>query len=166
MGLLGVNLVLVGIVLIMNGVNRLSNIDAKSTAFMNVVTGVILVVGNFIMMTKAVEIIDYRNIASVFLFGITYLFIASNYLFKLDLRPFGWFSLFVAIYAIVMLTSAFSEGDMKFCFLWGAWAILWLEGFLELVAKMKLSKVFPYLSIAEGIFATFIPGMLMLMDKW
>ena len=166
MGMLGIFLLFVGITLVMNGVNRFCNVDAKSTAFMNVVTGVIIVLANFIMLAKATAIIEYQNISSGFLFGFTYLFIAANYLYKLDLRPFGWFSLFVAVYAVVMSTTAFSEGDIRFCLLWGAWAILWLEGFLELVVKMKISKIFPYLSIAEGIFATFIPAMLMLMNKW
>ncbi len=166
MGVLGISLLFVGIVLIMNGVNRLCNVDAKSTAFMNAVTGLIIVVGNFIMLAKAEEVIAFQNVASGFLFGFTYLFIAANYLLKLDLRPFGWYSLCVAIYAAVMSVSSFLSGEIRFGLLWGAWTLLWLEGFLELVLKLKLAKIFPYLSIAEGIFAAGIPSMLMLMDKW
>jgi hypothetical protein len=56
--------------------------------------------------------------------------------------------------------------DIRFVLLWGAWAILWLEGFLELVLKFKLEKIFPYLSIIIGLFAAFIPAILMLTDKW
>ncbi len=164
--MLGISLLFVGIVLVLNGVNRLCGIDAKSTAFMNVVTGLIIVLGNFIMLAKASDIIEYQNIASGFLFGFTYLFVASNYLFKLDLRPFGWFSLFVAVYAVIMSVSSCLAGDIRFCFLWGAWAVLWLEGFLELVMNMKLAKIFPYLSITEGIFAAFIPAIFMLMNRW
>ena len=166
MGVLGISLLFVGMVLVMNGVSRFCNIDAKSTAFMNLVTGTIIVLCNFIMLTKATEIIEFQNIASGFLFGFTYLFIAANYLLKLDLRPFGWYSLCVAIYAGVMSASAFYNADIRFGLLWGAWTILWLEGFLELVLKMKLAKFFPYLSIAEGIFAAFIPSMFMLMNLW
>ena len=164
-GMLGISLLFVGIVLVMNGVNALCKIDAKSSAIMNLVTGFVIVAGNLIMLTKAVESVQFLNIASGFLFGFTYLFLAANMLLKLDLRPFGWFSLFVAIYAVIMAIDCYSF-DIRFTLLWGAWALLWLEGFLELALKLKISKVFPYLSIAEGIFAAFIPAILMLMAKW
>ena len=166
MGMLGLSLLFVGIVLVMNGVNRIIGVDAKSTAFMNVVTGLIIVVGNFIMLAKAADVIHFQNVSSGFLFGFTYLFIAGNYLLKLDLRPFGWFSLFVVIYAVVMSVSSYYFGDVKICLLWAAWSILWLEGFLELSLGLKLGKFFPYLSILEGIFAAFIPAMLMLTNNW
>ncbi len=166
MGALGISLLFVGIVLLMNGVNRLCNIDAKSSAFMNLVTGIVIICVNIIMLTKASGIFDYQNVASGFLFGFTYIFIAANYLLKLDLRPFGWYSVCVAVYAVIMAVSTALAADMRFAFLWGAWAILWLSGFVELVLKVDLSKVFPYLSILEGIFAAFIPAVLMLMNLW
>ena len=165
MGLLGISLLFVGITLVSNGLNRFFNIDAKSTAVMNLFTGFIIVIGNIIMLAKAGGIMQYQNTASGFLFGITYLFIAANYLFKLDLRPFGIYSLFAAIYAVIMAVLSYGA-DIRFVLLWGAWAALWLEGFLELVLKIKLEKIFPYLSIAIGIFAAFIPAILMLTDKW
>ena len=165
MGVLGISLLFVGITLVSNGLNRFLKTDGKSTAFMNLFTGFILVTGNIIMLVKASDIMQYQNVASGFLFGITYLFIAVNYLFKIDLRPFGLYSLFVAIYATVMAVSSYGV-DIRFVLLWGAWAILWLEGFLELVLKFKLEKIFPYLSILIGLFAAFIPAILMLTDKW
>jgi acid-activated urea channel len=126
----------------------------------------VIILANIIMLVKATDIIHYQNVASGFLFGITYIFIAANYFFKLDLRPFGWFSLFVAVYAVTMSVSSILAGDWRFCLLWGAWAVLWLEGFLELAMRLKISKVFPYLAIAEGVFAAFIPAMLMLTNLW
>ena len=170
--MLGVALLFVAIVLIMNGVNRFLNVDAKSTAVMNLITGTIIVIGNFIMLAWAGASNDYQgfqNVASGFLFGFTYLFIAGNYLLKLDLRPFGWFSLCVAVYAGIMSVSTFatSGADVRYGILWAAWAVLWLEGFLELSLHIKkLGKVFPYLSILEGIFAAGLPSVLMLMGKW
>jgi len=154
----------------MNGVCRLTNINAKSTAFMNVVTGFIIVVGSFILLCKAEstsDLIVYQSVTAGFLFGFTYLFIAANHLFDLDWRPFGWFSLCVAIFAITMAIVSFRAGDIGFTLLWTAWAVLWLEGFLEIVAGFRgLSKIFPYLSIAEGIFAAWIPSMFMLLGGW
>lgn len=155
----------VGIVLVSNGVNRLQNVDPKSTGFMNLFTGFVLVVINLIALTKADGIFDYQNVASGFLFGFTYLFIAMNHFFKLDWRPFGWFSLFVAIYAGVMATLTFSV-DIRIFLMWTAWGILWLEGFLEIVCKAKIGFIFPWLSIFEGVFAAFIPAVLMLTNFW
>jgi len=167
MGVLGVYLLFVGIVLVLNGVNRFYKLDAKSTAFMNAVTGTIIVAGCFINFARGGDTLSYQNVASGFLFGFTYIFIASNHLFKLDWRPFGWFSLFVAVYAVYMAVLAGQSGAFKFVYLWTAWALLWLDGFLDIVLNMKsMNKIFPYLSIAEGIFAAFIPALLMLTDRW
>ncbi|MDR3345836.1 MAG: acid-activated urea channel [Campylobacteraceae bacterium] len=170
MGQLGLYLVFVGIVLVMNGACRLTNVNAKSTSFMNVATGVIIVVGSFILLCKAQnvgELVTYQSVTAGFLFGFTYLFIAANYLFDLDWRPFGWFSLCVAIFAVTMAIVSYQAGDLRFVLLWAAWAVLWLEGFLEIVAGFKsLSKIFPYLSIAEGIFAAWIPSMFMILGYW
>ena len=165
MGFLGISLFFVGITLVSNGLNRLLNVDGKSTAIMNLFTGSILMTGNVIMLAKAAEIIQFQNVASGFLFGLTYLFIAFNYLFKLDLRPFGLYALFASVYAAIMAALSYGT-DIRFVLLWGAWSILWLEGFLELVLKIKLEKVFPWLSMAVGLFAAFIPSILMLTDKW
>jgi len=166
MGLLGISLLFVGIALVSNGVCVFGKVDAKSTAAMNLITAFVIIAGNLIALARAGAAGDYQNVASGFLFGFTYLFIAANNLFKLDLRPFGWFSFFVAVYAAIMCVSAAVGGDVKFALLWGAWAILWLEGFLELGLRLRMGKVFPYLSIAEGIFAAFIPSVLMLTNRW
>jgi acid-activated urea channel len=166
MGFLGLSLLFVGIVLVMNGVNRLLNVDAKSTAFMNLVTGGILVFGNFIMLDKAVDTADFVNVSSGFLFVFTYIFVAANYLFKLDLRPFGWFCGFVAVYAIVMSVDSFMKGFNFMGALWAAWSLLWAEGFIELaLGRAKIGKTYPFLAIFEGIFAAFIPAILILLES-
>jgi len=167
LGVLGIYLLFVGIVLVINGVNRFYKLDSKSAAFMNAVTGVIIVFGSFINFARAGDTFAYQNVASGFLFGFTYIFIAANNLFNLDWRPFGWFSLFVTIYAGLMAVLAGIAGDFGFVYLWTAWALLWLNGFLDIVCRMKsMSKIFPYLSIFEGIFAAFIPALLMLTNNW
>ncbi|GAB6391115.1 MAG: acid-activated urea channel/. AmiS/UreI family transporter [Treponematales bacterium] len=168
MGQLGLSLLFVGIVLVMNGALRLSGVDSKSTAAMNIITGSVLVLSNFIQLARAAgETAVFLNTASGFLFGFTYLFIAANHLFSLDWRPFGWFSLCVAVYASVMGCVAWTPGDLRLAALWFAWAVLWLEGFVETVLGVKrLSKVFPWLSIAEGVFAAGIPSVFMLLGRW
>jgi len=169
MGWLGVCLLFVGIALFSNGMAALYKIDGKSLSFMNLITGCIIVLGNFIQLFRVAptDTMGYNNIAAGFLFGFTYLFIAANYLWGLDPRAFGLFSAGVVVFALVAAASSFASGGWALGLLWIAWAILWLEGFLELTMGLsRLGKIFPYLSIAEGIFAAFIPGMLMLYDKF
>jgi acid-activated urea channel len=167
-GVLGVYLLFVGIVLTVNGVNRLYGIiDPKSLAIMNLITAAIIVLGTFINFARATTTLDYLNVASGFLFGFTYVFIAANNLFGLDWRIFGWFSLFVTIYALFQGILAIQAGDWGFTYLWIVWALLWLNGFLDTVVGMpSMGRIFPYLSIAIGIFAAFIPALLMLTDRW
>ncbi|MDR0527651.1 MAG: hypothetical protein LBG79_07555 [Spirochaetaceae bacterium] len=169
MGWLGVCLLFVGIALFCNGVAAIVKMDAKTTAFINLVTGTIIVVGNFISLAKAdfIDTLAYNNIAAGFLFGFTYLFIAANFIFKLDLRAFGNYSICVAVFAAISAAFCFFNGIFPLGILWTAWAVLWLEGFLELSAGIKgLSKIFPALSILEGIFAAGIPGIMMLFNVW
>ncbi|MDR2343103.1 MAG: hypothetical protein LBD86_01055 [Spirochaetaceae bacterium] len=169
MGFLGLCLLFVGIALIMNGVAAISKWDAKTTAFINLVTGSILVIGNFIGLVRAdaSSFADYNNAAGGFLFGVTYLFIAVNYLAGLDLRAFGWYSVCVALVASVSTVVCVQNGAVSLALLWAAWAVLWLEGFLQLGLGIKpLGKIFPVLSILEGIFATGGPGLFMLFGWW
>jgi acid-activated urea channel len=153
----------------MNGVAALSNWDAKTTAFINLVTGTILTIGNFIGLFRADGAVlpHYNSAAAGFLFGVTYLFIASNYLFKLDLRAFGWYSLCVAIFAAISAGVCFQDGAVPLGAIWTAWAVLWFEGFLQLGLRIEpLGRIFPVLSILEGIFATGGPGVMMLFGWW
>ncbi|MDR1460395.1 MAG: acid-activated urea channel [Campylobacteraceae bacterium] len=169
MGLLGVYLLFVSIALISNGVAALSKIDFKSASFINIITGLIIVTGSFIMLMRADlnDTMAFNNIAAGFLFGFTYIFIAANYLLKLDVRSFGWYSLCVAIFAVISSIACFNANIIGMGILWLAWAFLWLEGFLELAMGFKkLGKLFPYLSIAEGIFAAGLPSILMLFAIW
>jgi len=169
MGWLGVCLIFVGIALLSNGVSALIKMDGKSTAFINLITGLVLVGGNFIALGKAnfADTGAYNNVAAGFLFGFTYVFIAGNYLLNLDLRAFGWYSLCVTVFALVSAAVCFNIGIVPLGCLWVAWAILWLEGFLQLSCGIQaLGKIFPVLSILEGIFAAFIPALLMLNGKW
>jgi acid-activated urea channel len=169
MGWLGVCLVFVGIALFSNGVAAIIRMDGKSTAFMNAVTGLVLVGGNLISLGKAdfTDTSAYYNIAAGFLFGFTYVFIAANHVLKLDLRAFGWYSVCVAVFAAASAGVCFSGGAVPLGCLWTAWAVLWLEGFLELSCGIKaLGRIFPALSILEGIFAAFVPAVLMLFGVW
>lgn len=168
MGVLGVFLLFAGIVMTINGINRIQGLmDPKSLAIMNIITAAVIGIGAFINFARAETTFDYLNVASALLFAFTYVFVAANNLFGLDWRVFGWFSLFVTIYAIFQGLLALKSGDWGFTYLWFGWSLLWLNGFLDTVVGMpSMGKIFPYLSIIIGLFTAFIPSLLMLTDSW
>jgi acid-activated urea channel len=127
---------------------------------MNIFTGFVSVVVNVLAIAAG----DYYAAATGLLFGFTYLYAALNTIFKLDTRPYGWFSLFVAINTI---PCAIIDGaDWRMAAIWLAWGVLWFTGFVECVLKKDLKKFVPALAITEGIITAWIPGFLMLRNMW
>ncbi len=164
--MLAVSLLFVGITLICNGALILQKCDTRSMAVINIITAVVLVVGNFIQLSAAVTMTDYCNVGAGFLFGFTYVIIAFNLLFKLDGKMNGWFSLMVAIFAIVLGVSSVLSASYLYAYLWFAWAVLWGSTFVENILGKSLGKFIPVLCIVEGVFAAFVPAMLMFFEMW
>ena len=161
--MLGIVLLYVGIVLINNGISRLYNIDEKSAAVMNIFTGALAVIIDTVSVIQG----EYYAVGTGLLFGFTYLFIAINSIFNLDKRPYGWYSLFVAINTIQCAYLSLTQGlDWRMSIIWVLWGILWLTAFIEIVLKKNLGKFVPYLAIFEGIITAWMPGFLMLVDRW
>ena len=169
--MLGVVLLYVGIVLINNGIARLTDVDNKSASVMNFFVGALSITINIITIVhgdfKSLDGIgDFYSAATGLLFGFTYLFVAVNSVFNLDPRLYGWYSLFVAINSIPAAWIEFSvNGDWRMAIIWVLWGILWLTGFIENVLEKKLNFV-PYLAIFEGIVTAWIPGFLILTNLW
>lgn len=160
--MLGVCLLYVGIVLVNNGITRLYKIDGRSSSIINLFTGFLSVVINIISLIKG----DYYSAGTGLLFSFTYLFIAINSIYELDKRPFGWYSLFVAINTIPFSIVENNNGDLKMSIIWILWGILWFTGFLENVLRKKIDRFISYLTIFEGIFTAWLPGMLMILNIW
>ncbi|PAF46940.1 acid-activated urea channel [Helicobacter sp. 12S02634-8] len=169
--MLGLVLMYVAIVLMNNGLCRLMKTDGKSTAVMNVFAGLLSVVANVIVIVHGDfenSITDLYAAATGLLFGFTYLFVAVNNIWNLDWRPYGWYSLFVAINAIPAAYLSYQSGTQEgfwFAVIWILWGILWLTGWIETVLKKELPWV-PYLAIFEGIFTAWIPAWLIITNIW
>lgn len=159
--MLGVILLYVGAVLINNGTCSLMKVNAGSTAALNVIVGLLLTILNLILVLNG----EYFAAATGLLFAITYLFIAANNIWGLNLKPYGIYSLFVAINTIPVAYLVFSQ-DWRMAVIWLAWGVLWLTGFIEGAAGKSLGKFVPVLAILEGILTAWIPGFLMLIGKW
>ncbi len=164
--MLAVSLLFVGITLVSNGALILQKADAKSIAVMNIITAVVLIVGNFIQLSAAVSMTDYCNVGAGFLFGFTYAIIACSLLLGIDGRVNGWFSLMVAIFAVVLGVSNVLSASYHYAYLWFAWAVLWGSTFVENILGKSLGKFTPVLCIIEGIFAAFAPALMMFFEIW
>ena len=168
--MLGVCLLFVGIVLINNGVCSLWKVDGKSAAVMNLFTGGLSVFINFVSLTQG----NYYAAGTGLLFGFTYFFVAADNIFRLDSRPFGVFSTFVAVNAVVFgivegVTGSAALGivpDWRWAAIWWLWAILWGSAFVTDIMKKPLGRFVPCLQIFEGVVTAWIPGILLLLGLW
>ena len=168
--MLGVCLLFVGIVLINNGICNLCNVDGKAAAVMNIFTGGLSVFINFVNLVQG----NYYAAGTGLLFGFTYLFVAANNIFKLNGKPFAWFSTFVAVNAVVFGTlegfvgsqALGIEPDIRWAGIWYLWAILWGTSFVEEILGKKLGEFTPCLQVFEGIVTAWIPGLLMMIGLW
>ncbi len=180
--MLGVVLLYVGAVLINNGYCTLANVDKKASAVMKIFAGALGVVAQTITLVMAnispisqgsngvvsVDTFQWYAAATGLLFAFTYLWQAANDLWDLDVRPYGIYCLFVAINAVLCsyLSYINFDGDVRFTFIWLAWALLWLTAPIEINLKKPLGKFAPTLAIVCGIFTAWIPGALMLVGLW
>lgn len=170
--MLGLILLYVGIVLISNGICRLTNVEPKSTAIMNFFTGTLGAVGAFLLMVYGVMnnggMAYFYGAATTLLFAFTYLFVGFLNAYNLDARPLGWYCLFVAINTIPAAMLSYKSGTSEgywFTIIWILWGILWLAFFVEIVLNKKLPWI-PHLCIFEGIATCWIPAWLLFLGYW
>ena len=168
--MLGVCLLFVGIVLINNGMCALYKVDGKSAAVMNILTGTLSLFINFVNLVNG----DYYAAGTGLLFCFTYRLVAFSRLLNLSPVPFGWFSTFVAVNALVFGTIEGVTGsealgitaDIRWAGIWYLWAILWGTSFVEDILGKKLGRFVPLLQIFEGVVTAWIPGVMMLLQVW
>nr|ABI95467.1 UreI [Helicobacter felis ATCC 49179] len=194
--MLGLVLLYVAVVLISNGVSGLANVDAKSKAIMNYFVGGLSIVCNVVAIIYSTfhptppatgpedvaqvsqHLINFYGPATGLLFGFTYLYAAINNTFNLDWKPYGWYCLFVTINTIpAAILSHYSdalddhrllgitEGDW-WAFIWLAWGVLWIGGWIECALGKSLGKFVPWLAIVEGVITAWIPAWLLFIQHW
>jgi len=200
--MLGIALILVGVVLVHNGVLFMSKTKVvttlddgtttetlvplakhspKSIAFFNAIVGGILIFINLLGFAlqplhhpMASGFQFYQNIAAGMIFGVTYLFLAGNLLFKLDMKAFAWFSVGATIFALIIASINFRDfivNDFDYGIwlglLWVSWFFLWLTAPLQfLLGIKKMQSIFPWVSIVVGVIGAFLPAILLLTGIW
>lgn len=169
-----VGLLYVGAVLFVNGLALVGLVQAKAMIPMNLFVGILQVVTPFyLIFTADGNQGTIVGASGLFLFGFTYLYVAMNNAFDLDGSGLGWFSLFVAIAAVIYAWWNFANyaalagtdsavGDLLGV-LWSSWAVLWLFFWLVLgLGKEGLTVFTGAWTAAQGIYTGLVPAVVLL----
>jgi len=129
-----VGLLYVGAVLFINGLMLIGVIPGKSAAILNFfVGGMQVIFPTVIILQTPDDPAVVFGAAGLYLFGFTYLYVGILQLTGIDGDGLGWFSLFVAVCAVVVAIAQFViVGDPVFGVIWLVWAVLWFLFFLVL----------------------------------
>ena len=166
----------VGAVLFLNGVMLVGWVDARSAAPMNLMVGGLQVVTpTYLIFTANGDVYKILGASGLYLFGFTYLYVAFNLLAGLDGTGLGFFSLFVAVCAVVFAGLNFwlkvpggaRWGDNAFGVIWLLWAFLWALFFILLgLKKSAIGRYTGAVAAIEGWITGAVPAFLLLTDKW
>jgi putative amide transporter protein len=164
-----VGLLYVGAVLFINGLMLLGKIPGKAAAPLNYFVGAMQVVfPTLIIAQSGGDPAVVLGASGLYLFGFTYLYVALNQTFGLDGSGLGWFSLFVAVVAVVMGLLNFTRiGDPVFGAIWIIWAVLWFLFFLLLaLGRDSLTRMTGWFTVIVAHLTGTIPALLLLTGEY
>lgn len=162
-----IGLLFVGIVLLVNGLNSLGIVPARSAAVLNLFVGSLQVVlPTIILIQNSTDAAVIAATWPTYLFGFTYLYFGLNILFKLEPEGFGWFSAFVAaIAAYHALISV--QSDPIYAVIWLTWAIMWSLFFLLLaLGQSQLTRFTGWFLILLGIPTCTVTALFLFNGAW
>ncbi len=164
-----VGLLYVGAVLFLNGLMLLGYVEARSAGPLNIFVGLLQVVTpTYLIFTAGGDADVILSASGLYLFGFTYLYVAFNVLGGFDGTGLGYFSLFVAICALVYAGLNFGRlDDSAFGVIWLYWAFLWLLFFLVLgLGREELTRYTGAVAAIQGWLTGVIPAFLLMTGKW
>ncbi|MBI4692590.1 MAG: AmiS/UreI transporter [Gammaproteobacteria bacterium] len=164
--MVGVVLLFVGAVLLVNGMGGLGRVDVRSMAIMNFMVAGLALAATLLQFSRAETPAEFFGVAQFFLFTFTYVYVATSLWLELDMRGFGWFCFFVALTTIPCALMTFRGGDVRFGSFWLIWGALWFMFYLSNAHGTNFGKLLPYTTIAVGVLTCWIPGLLMLTERW
>lgn len=164
-----VGLLYVGAALFINGLLLLGWITPREATPMNLFVGALQVLTPTTLIIMGMA--DDRAVfaaSGLYLFGFTYLWVGINGATGWSNRGLGWFSLFVAMAAVVYsLDSFLVDGDAGFGVIWLVWSALWFLFFLVLGLEMdKLAAPTGAFTVVVAFITAAIPGFLLLFGQW
>ncbi|NRQ40087.1 transporter [Nonomuraea sp. NN258] len=164
-----VGLLYVGAVLFVNAMMLLGKVDGRAAAVLNLFVGGLQVVyPTIIIATAGGDPATIMGASGIYLFGFTYLYVGIGLLAGLDTTGVGWFSLFVAIAALVYAAhNAFVTRDYPFAVIWVLWSFLWLLFFLVLgLGRAELTRYTGWVTLIEAWLTAVLPAFLLLTGRY
>ncbi|UUO02633.1 amidase [Mycolicibacterium novocastrense] len=167
-----VGLLLVGVVLVVNGLVSIGIVKPRSAAPLNLFVGAAQVVLPTLMLVQAGGDTGIVNATwPSLLFGFTYLWFGLIQIYDLEPQGFGWYSAFVA--AIALFHAVKSIGtDPVFAVIWATWAVMWTLFFVLLglgisrAGSFDLGHFTGWVLILLGIPTCTLPAIFLLNGVW
>jgi len=163
-----VGLLYVGAVLFVNGCMLLGWVDTRAAVPLNIFVGILQVITpTYLIFTADGNNTQILAASGLYLFGFTYLYVAFNLWNDLDGTGLGYFSLFVAICAVVYAVISFRDKDYAFGVIWIYWSFLWLLFFFLLGrGQESLGRYTGAVAAVQGWVTGAIPAFLLLTGGW
>jgi len=153
-------------------------IQNREVAILNIFTGFIgvaialtFIIDGGLARIPAVGLVSIRGGGAILLFAFTYLWVAYNQYANAGGRALGWYSLFVAVTAIVFgvytvqNTPDSNTADLWLAGNWFAWAILWAMFFALLALDLPIARITGWVAIILGIGTSWAFAIALLWGK-
>lgn len=178
--MLGVNLLFAGFALTLNGLSYIIPVDNKVKGIANALVGVVIGVNAIFQAMVAndhvylaadgalPQHVYFGFSAAMWLFSLNYFVLAAHMLTKSEnWKIFGIYSFFAALVSLIFMGDSINTalnvpGLWVMVYLWGMWAVLWIQSFFAIFNK-NVDKFSPHTLILNGIASTFVPGALILL---
>lgn len=163
-----VGLLLSGAALFLNSLMLLGKAEGKSVAVFNLFVGGLQVIFPFylIIVSDQSNWVLYQQ-AATFLFGITYLYVGVTFSKELEGNGLGWFSLWVAIIALVYtVVSLVHFHDLVNALTWLMWSFLWFLFFLSNTLKKDINHYVGQVAMVQSWVTLTLPALLYLTGVW
>jgi putative amide transporter protein len=162
-----VGLLLVGVVLLVNGLVTLGIVPARSAALLN------LFVGTAQVVLPTIILVQHGGDAAVvnatwpsYLFGFTYLYYGLGIFLNLEPQGLGWFSAFVAAIAAYEAVNTVAT-DPVFAVIWLTWAAMWSLFFLLMaLGREELTRFAGWFLVLLGIPTCSVSAIFLLEGRW
>jgi putative amide transporter protein len=162
-----VGLLLVGVVLLVNGLVTLGIVPARSAAVLN------LFVGTAQVVLPTIILVQHGGDAAVvnatwpsYLFGFTYLYYGIGIFLNLEPQGLGWFSAFVAAIAAYEAVATVAS-DPVFAVIWLTWAAMWSLFFLLMaLGRAELTRFAGWFLVLLGIPTCTVSAIFLLEGRW
>lgn len=163
-----VGLLLSGATLFLNSLVLLNKANAKSAALLNLFVGTLQVIIPFYLLMNLGEgRWELFNVACIFFFGITYLYVGFTNLKGFNATGLGWFSLWVSIMSVMYAFVCFIlMKDIVNGLLWVMWAYLWYLFFAGIVLGKKIERYTGIVAMIQSWTTITLPAFLMILGVW